>query len=162
MCLTNIQKPPNLRKPIIVDQSKNRPRKVCFRAEGRMKIDLKISNYTHYCQAMSPCSLMWPGVGGCCTSCSGQGTTEDWCRQCCGPGTTSHWPGLWRTLAAVTGTGDRLVSGSSYRHFSPRFSVSNKLQPPFACLIIFAQQSSTLGLLSVLWQSWGAAKFSSL
>ena len=41
MCLTNIQKPPNLRKPIIVDQSKNRPRKVCFRAEGRMKIDLK-------------------------------------------------------------------------------------------------------------------------
>ena len=29
------------------------------------------------------------------------------------PGHRSHWPGLWPTLAAVTGTGDRLVSGSS-------------------------------------------------
>ena len=66
------------------------------------------------------------------------------------PGHRSHWPGLWRTQAAVTGTGDRLVSGSSYRHFSPRFSVGNKLQPPFACLMIIAQQSSTLDPFSVL------------
>ena len=43
------------------------------------------------------------------------------------PGHRSHWPGLWRTLAAVTGTGDRLVSGSSYRQFSPRFKGSTPL-----------------------------------
>ena len=150
MCLTNIQKPPNLRKPIIVDQSKNRPRKVCFRAEVRMKIDLK--DFQFYTLLPGYVSLL-PHVAGCWRllhQLLGPRDHRGLVSAVLRPGHRSHWPGLWPTLAAVTGTGDPLVSGSSYRHFSPRFSVSNKLQPPFACLIIFAQQSSTLGLLSVL------------
>ena len=62
MCLTNIQKPPNLRKPIIVDQSKNRPRKVCCRAIGRKKIDLK---YFQFYTLLPGYVSLLPHVAGC-------------------------------------------------------------------------------------------------